>query len=254
MEKANINGIQIAYERKGIGKPLMLVHGYPLDHSIWNEVIPLLENEFDILVPDLRGFGSSDIFESQYKITDMAADLAGLLDHLGIEKTALAGHSMGGYVALAFAKAYPERLSGLGLVASQALADTPETKTGRYNAAEEIMKTGMEPIVKTFPPKLTSDKRVQAFAQELIGKQHPAGLAGALKAMAEREDSTSILSGFQFPVILIHGEADQLIPVQRAQEIKAAIPQSTLIKLSGIGHMPMLENPQATATALKNLL
>jgi 3-oxoadipate enol-lactonase len=254
MEKANVNGIQIAYTRKGTGKPLVLVHGYPLDHTIWDEVLSLLENNFDIITPDLRGFGQSDIVKSQYKILDMAADIAGLLDQLGIEKVAIAGHSMGGYVALAFARAYPERVLGLGLVASQAPADPPERKQGRYDAAAEIIKTGVEPVAESMSAKLTSDKRVQTFVRGLIAEQQPMGLAGALKAMAERDDSTSILSGFKFPVAIVHGEEDELIPVQRAQEIKAAIPHAILMELSGVGHMPMMENSQITATTLKNLL
>lgn len=254
MEKVNVNGIQLAFTRKGAGKPLVLAHGYPLDHTTWNEVVPLLENNFDIILPDLRGFGQSAVVESQYKIADMAADLADLLDHLGVEKAAIAGHSMGGYVSLAFAKAYPERVLGLGLVASQALADTPERKQGRYDAAEEILKTGVEPVAEAFSPKLTPDERVQAYVRGLIAGQRPAGLAGALKAMAERDDSTSILSSFKFPVVVIHGEADELIPIQRAQEIKAEIPHATLTELSDIGHMLMMEDSQATATALKGLL
>jgi pimeloyl-ACP methyl ester carboxylesterase len=254
MEKASINGIQIAYTRKGTGKPLVLVHGYPLDHTIWDKILPLLENNFDIITPDLRGFGQSDVVESQYSIADMAADIAGLLDQLGIEKTTIAGHSMGGYVSLAFARAYPERVLGLGLVASQAPADPPERKQGRYDAAAEIMKTGVEPVAESMPAKLTPDERVQAFVRGLIAEQQPTGLAGALKAMAERDDSTSALSGFKFPVAIVHGEVDELIPVQRAQEIKAAIPHAALMELSGVGHMPMMENPQMTATTLKNLL
>jgi pimeloyl-ACP methyl ester carboxylesterase len=253
MKKININGIQIAYARKGTGVPLVLVHGYPLDHTIWDEVIPALENDFDIILPDQRGFGSSDVVENQYKILDMAADIAGLLDQLGIEKAAIAGHSMGGYISLSFARAYPEHVLGLGLIASQASADPPERKQGRYEAAAEIMKTGVEPVAESMSAKLTPDEQVQVFVRGLIAKQQPAGLAGALKAMAERDDSTSILSGFNFPVVVVHGEADELIPLQRAQEIKAAVPHATLIELSGVGHMPMMENPGATATALKNL-
>jgi pimeloyl-ACP methyl ester carboxylesterase len=253
MKKVHVKGIQIAYTRKGSGKSLVLVHGYPLDHTIWDEIVPLLENDFDLILPDLRGFGQSQVVEGQYKISDMAADIAGLLGQLGIEKTAIAGHSMGGYITLAFARAYPERVLGLGLIASQAPADPPERKQGRYEAAAEIMKTGVGPVAESMSAKLTPDERVQAFVRGLIVEQRPAGLASALKAMAERDDSTYILSGFKFPVVVVHGEADELIPIQRAQVIKGAIPQATLIELSGVGHMPMMENPEATATALKNL-
>ena len=99
-----INGINLAYTRGGKGAPLMLLHGFPLDSSSWDELTPLLENDLDIITPDLRGFGQSTTIESPYTVSDMADDLAGLLDHLGIEKIAIAGHSMGGYIALAFAK------------------------------------------------------------------------------------------------------------------------------------------------------
>jgi pimeloyl-ACP methyl ester carboxylesterase len=254
MEKVNVNGIQIAYNRTGSGKPLVLVHGYPLDHTTWNEVVPLLKNDFDLILPDLRGFGQSEVIESQYKIVDMAADIAGLLDHLGIEQTAIAGHSMGGYIALAFARAYPARTVGLGLVSSQAPADPPERKQGRYDAAAEIAKTGVKPVADSMSAKLSPDGRVQAFVRDLIAAQRTVGLTGALKAMAERDDSTSALSGFQFPVALVHGDADELIPIQRAREIKAAIPNAAFIELPGVGHMPMMEDPQATASTLKKLL
>ena len=151
MEKVKVNGIKIAYVRKGTGKPLVLVHGYPLDHTIWNEVVPFLESDFDIILPDLRGFGASYLVEGQYKITDMAADIAGLLDQLDIEKAVIAGHSMGGYISLAFARTYPERVAGLGLVASQALADPEDKKGGRYDAAAEIIyNTYQNSIEKDF--------------------------------------------------------------------------------------------------------
>lgn len=254
MKKVNVNGVQMAYTREGTGKPLVLVHGYPLDHTIWNEVIPLLNNDFDIINPDLRGFGQSDVVESQYKISDMATDIAGLLDQLGVEKTAIAGHSMGGYISLAFARAYQERVTGLGLIASQALADTPERKQGRYEAADEIIKSGVEPVAEAFSPKLTPNQRVQTFVKKLITEQQPAGLAGALKAMAERDDSSSVLSSLTFSVAIVHGNLDELIPIQRAQEIKAAVPHATLVELLEIGHMPMMEDPQSTARALRNLL
>jgi len=254
MEAVQVNGIQQAYTRAGQGAPLVLVHGYPLDHTIWYDVVSALENDFALLLPDLRGFGLSGVVESQFTIADMASDIAGLLDHLGIEKTHIAGHSMGGYVALAFARLYPQRVSGLGLVSTQAPADTPDRKQGRYSAAEEIMKSGVQPVAEGMSPKLTPDERVQAFVRSLIAALRPAGLAGALKAMAERDDSTSILSSFSFPVVVVHGDVDELIPVQRAREIVIENPQATLNELSGVGHMPMMEDPQATATALKKLL
>jgi 3-oxoadipate enol-lactonase len=253
MEKLNVNGIQMAYERHGSGPPLVLLHGYPLDHTIWNEVVERLEDDFDMILPDLRGFGQSEVVEPQYTIAEMAADVAALLDKLGIENTYIAGHSMGGYISLAFVRNFRDRVLGLGLVASQALGDSPEKKDGRYAAAEEIIRTGVGPVVENMTPKLTPNEEVQNAVRGVIAEQQPVGLANAMKAMGERFDSTLILQTFRFPVVLVHGTADELIPVDRAREIKAVIKPAYLVELPGVGHMPMLEDPEETAETLKKL-
>ncbi len=253
MKTVDVNGIQLAYDRRGKGNPLVLLHGYPLDHHLWDEVTPLLEDTFDLILPDLRGFGESSTVDSFYAMEDFASDIAGLLDQLSIQQAAIAGHSMGGYVALAFVRLFPERVRGLGLVASQAAADSPERKEARYNSAAEVADKGIGSVVETMAPKFTTDKRLQAFARQSMERQQPAAYIGALKAMAERVDSTPFLPSFTFPVVLIHGNADQLIPVDRAREIKAALPQARLVEISGTGHMPMMEDKEKTAQALKYL-
>ena len=254
MITVSVNGVNLAYARRGKGTPLVLIHGFPLDSSSWSEVIPLLEDNFDIILPDLRGFGQSATVETTYTISDMADDIAGLLDHLGIEKAAIAGHSMGGYVALAFAKKYPKQLTGLGLVSSQALADAPEGKERRYKTAADVAEKGVSVVAEAMTPKLSANARVQAFVRNVIERQSKEGVIGALKAMAEREDLTSILSSFNFPFVLIHGDADALIPVDRALEIKLEIPSAELVELKGAGHMPMREFAKETAEALRFLV
>ncbi len=249
-----VNGINLAYARHGKGTPLMLVHGFPLDSSSWNEIIPFLKDEFDIIIPDLRGFGQSTTVESPYTILDMADDLAGLLDHLGIEKTAIAGHSMGGYVALAFAKKYPQRMTGLGLVSSQAAADTPEGKERRYKTAADVAENGVAVVAEAMSPKLSADARVQKYVRSVIEGQSKSAVIGALKAMAAREDMMAFIAQLTLPLVLIHGDADQLIPIDRAKEIKAALPSVKLQELNGTGHMPMMEFPQGTAAGVKLLI
>ena len=250
MDTVAVNGINLAYTRLGKGTPLMLVHGFPLDSSSWNELIPYLKDHFDLILPDLRGFGKSTTVESPYTLSDMADDLAGLLDHLGVEKTALAGHSMGGYISLAYAKKYPQRVIGLGLVASQAAADAPEGKERRYKTAADVAEKGVGVVVEAMSPKLSADVRVQEFVRGVIERQSKQAVIGALKAMAEREDAMPILSSFNFPLVLIHGDADQLIPIERAKEIKSANPSATLLELKGAGHMPMMEFARQTADGL----
>ncbi len=253
MQKMNVAGINLAFERRGQGAPLVLIHGYPLDHTTWDEVIPLLEKEFDLILPDLRGFGESDVMEADDSIIDFASDIAGLLSRLKIQHAVLAGHSMGGYVALAFAREYPERLSGLGMVSSQMRADTPERKEGRYASAKRVMETGVAAEVEALTPKLSAEPRVRTFVHDLMSRQRPLGVYTALTAMAERPDSTDLFPTFQFPVTIIHGDADALIPVERGREMKAALPSAHYAELPGVGHMAMMENPAAVAAALKFL-
>lgn len=253
METIHVNGIRLAYERRGTGSPMVLLHGYPLDHQIWDDIVPLLADTFELIIPDLRGFGGSSTVDSFSAMEDYAADIAALLDQLEIQRAAIVGHSMGGYVALAFARLYPDRVTGLGLVSSQVLADAPDRKEGRYKSAAEVADKGIAGVVAAMTPKFTSDARLQEFAKQVMERQQPAGYIGALKAMAERVDSTPLLSSITVPVVLVHGDADALIPIDRAREVKSAIPGAHLVEIGGAGHVPMLDSPQKTAEALKHL-
>jgi pimeloyl-ACP methyl ester carboxylesterase len=253
MLKMTVNEVELAYERRGKGKPLVLIHGYPLDHSIWEPVVPWLEKDFDLILPDLPGFGGSEPLGGDCSMEGYASVAAGLLDGLGIQKAFVAGHSMGGYVALSFARAYPKRTLGLGLLASQAVADTPERKSGRYQTAERVEANGVGEVAESMPGLLTADAALQAKLKQLILRQSPTGVAGALRAMAERPDMTSSLAGFDFPVVVVHGLADKIMPVERAFEVRAAVKNGHLIEIKGAGHMPMMEAPELTAEALKAL-
>jgi pimeloyl-ACP methyl ester carboxylesterase len=253
MQKINVNDIDFAYTRHGTGSPMILLHGYPLDGSIWSEVVPLLADRFELIIPDLRGFGESTTVDTAYTMDTFASDIANLLDHLGFEKAAVVGHSMGGYAALAFAKNHPDRVSGLGLVSSQVLADPPERKQGRYDTAAQVAAKGIGVVVEAMSSKFTPDERVRAVAQTVMEQQRPNGVIGALKAMAEREDLSTLLADAKYPVVIVHGEADALIPVERAREVKNAVSRAHLVELKEVGHLPMLEAAEETARALRHL-
>jgi 3-oxoadipate enol-lactonase len=249
MEKISVNGISLAYDRRGTGAPLLLVHGFPLDHTTCEPLLPHLEADFDVLMPDLRGFGQSDAPEGAYTVEQMAADLAALLDSLKIQKTYIVGHSMGGYVTLAFARTYPQRVLGLGMVGSQAMADSPESKAKRYATVGEVAVNGVS-AVAGMSEKLSANPAHVAFFRELILRQRPGGVIGALKAMAERPNASEVFLTFKFPVVLVHGLADALIPPERSREMKTLLPQAELTELPGVGHSPLLEVPVETARAL----
>jgi pimeloyl-ACP methyl ester carboxylesterase len=254
METVKSGNLDLSYVRRGRGTPMLLLHGYPLDHSIWDPVAPLLESRFDLVAPDLRGFGGSTVEQTRYSMEDLADDAAHLLDVLRIPRAIVVGHSMGGYVALAFLRRFPARMLGLGLVSSQVLADPPDRREGRYKTAAEVAEKGAAPVIEGMTPKLSADTRLQGEMRKLMERQSAAGIIGALGAMAERQDATGLLGNLTLPVVIVHGDADLLIPIERAREIKAAVPQAHLVELPGAGHLPMLEAPAETASALAHLM
>ena len=160
---------------------------------------------------------------------------------------------MGGYIALAFAHAYPRRVRGLALVATNVFADSSERKLSRFETTTEIEKQGVGILADTIPAKLTGNPALQPVLRNIILRQSTHGVAESLRAMAERPDSSALLVGFDFPTILVHGTADILIPLERALEARALAKIINLIEIEGVGHMPMMEAPQETAEALKAL-
>ncbi len=248
------SGKNLACERHGRGVPLMLVHGFPLDRTIWHPLLPHLAGAFDVVLPDLPGFGASPDPAPSPTVEAYAAALAGLLDELGLGQVCLAGHSMGGYVCLAFARLFPQRLLGLGLVASQALDDSPERKAGRYQTAAQVQEQGVRVVADAMAPKLSADPAHVPMLHGLILGQRVPGVVAGLHLMAGRPDSSASLPAFEFPVVLVHGQADALIPPERSREVASAVARGHLFELPGVGHMPMLEAPQQTAKALLHLI
>jgi len=252
--KTQVNGVRIACQRRGKGPALMLVHGFPLDHSIWEPVARLLEDRADLFLPDLRGLGESDAPLDGYSMEQYAGDLLALLNQAHIEKAVVAGHSMGGYVALAFARLYPDRLHGLGLIATQAIADSPEARQRRAATADAVRADGVVAVADGMSPKLSAHPSHAPALHELILRQPQAGVIGALGAMAARPDSTELLKHIRVPVTVVAGTADALIPVERSREMAAALPEAKLSELEGVGHMPMMEAPEKLADLLAGLL
>jgi len=249
----HINQIDLFFEEHGAGTPVVLLHGYPLDHTIWQEVVPTLAEHARVIVPDLRGHGRSDAPEGIYTMRQIADDVAGLLDALELPGAVVVGHSMGGYAALAFAQAYPQRLLGLGMVASQAAADSSEGRAGRLVTAREVQQQGMAGIADSMPARLTTQARLLPTLRSLILATSPAGAAGILMGMAERPDMTSFLAQISAPAVVIAGDSDALIPFDRSVEMAHKLQQARLVTVPGSGHMPMMEFPGIVAAALVEL-
>ncbi|MDQ6632159.1 MAG: alpha/beta hydrolase, partial [Verrucomicrobiota bacterium] len=188
---------------------LILIHGYPFDHTLWDFVKAELGNKINLITPDLPGFGDNPIASDGPSIDFFADEIARLLEVHHLPRAVVAGMSMGGYVALAFAERYPKKLSGLGLISTQARADSAEARQGRRQMIEKIKKEGWQlaavaAIPKLFAPANLENKSFLKFPQQGAEKAGIAGICWALEAMARRPDRTSILPQLQIPTLVLH--------------------------------------------------
>jgi 3-oxoadipate enol-lactonase len=247
--------VKLFYREVGSGEPIIFIHGYPLDHSIWLPLVPGLENHARLILPDLRGHGQSPAPAGVYSMDLLAADILALMDDLGFPRAVLAGHSVGGYIALHFARNYPERLAGLALVASHCFADPPERKQIRLETAEKVEKTGKAGyITESMLPSLTPDKALQNKLRSIIEKAKPNGVAGILRGMAERSDTCDVLPKLNVPAVIIAGELDVHLSVEKAQQMADLMKKPWLEMIAGAGHTPMMEAPERVSEILISLM
>jgi pimeloyl-ACP methyl ester carboxylesterase len=259
--KIQLGDFQIAYTDEGVGRPILFVHGYPLNRRMWSPQVSGLSSQFRILAPDLRGHGDSTATSSPYPMDLLATDLASFLDKLEVnEPVVLCGLSMGGYVSLAFNQLFPDRLAGLVLAATRASPDSAEAKIGRQRASELVQKEGLRAIVTGMIPRLfapqtlaTRPELVQEV-KEIMLQTSIQGVLGDLAGMMERPDSTPSLPGIQTPTLVIHGADDQIIPLAEAITMAETIPGARLVILKEAGHLLNLEQAEAFNSALRDFL
>jgi 3-oxoadipate enol-lactonase len=238
-------------EDRGEGRVVLLVHGFPLDHSMWRRQIDSLSRQYRVIAPDLIGFGQSDAVES-FSMATLADGLASLLDELGIhEKICFCGLSMGGYVGWEFWARHANRLDRFIACDTRALPDSAEAAEGRKKLAEKVRAEGSAPVVAAMMPKLfgphaqtTIGADVEATKAVMSGTR-PETLIAALMAMAARRDFSAELPKVNVPSLIICGENDAIIPVKEMREIAAAMPNAKFAQIDGVGHMAPLEAPLA---------
>lgn len=265
--KIQVNDVLLAYDDHGIGLPVIFLHAFPLNRHMWEgEMLALLADQrYRLISLDWRGFGESELLPSprQPTISTMpllANDVAGLMELLGIEKAVLCGLSMGGYVAFAFARAYPERLSGLILADTRPGEDSPEARVQREQVARLAESQRNGAIADLQLPRLISDYTRQQYPQvetrvrQLIDVATPYGIAAAARGMALRADSSDLLATIGCPALVLTGEADALISPQLSQEYAARIPGAHYITIPYAGHLSNLEQPAVFIQAIRQFL
>ena len=251
---------RLYHEERSPSPALVLLHGFPFDHTLWTAQLAELGDSVRVLAPDLPGFGTSAALRGAATMDSLARAVLGWADGLGLDRFVLAGHSMGGYVALALARLAPTRLRGLALVSTRSGADNPAAQEGRAQLAAAITERGLQAAVDAMLPKLLGPEadRAQPALRERVAdlmlRQPPGGSAEMLRAMAARPDSTPLLPRLPGPVLVLHGAGDATIPPSEATAMAAAIPHATLVLIPGVGHLPMLETPAAVNSALRALL
>lgn len=250
MSFIRVDDIQLAYTDAGLGLPVVLLHGYPFNRTLWNEQVGALSNSYRVITPDLRGHGDSDASAGAATMNRMAQDVATLLDHLEISRAVIGGLSMGGYVALAFYKQFPSRVRALVLADTRAQADTEEGKQTRLQQAEKALAEGMAGIADSMLPKLltpdTVSKRPEVVkrVRDMMLKTKPEGAAGALLGMAERDDQTSLLSQVSCPTLILVGQEDQITPVKDSEKMHREIVGSRLVVIENAAHVSNLERTE----------
>ncbi len=253
-----VDEIDLYTEIRGDGDAVVLLHGFPFTHRIWDAAASELAGAYRVVTPDLRGMGASGVAAGPYLMEQLAGDLAAMLDALGIERATIVGHSLGGYVALAFARMYDARVARLALVTSRLVADTPEVAASRRELAAKIETEGtVEVALDEFLPRSIAPGSPAALldaARAVARENNPTGLAAMLRGMALRDDAHDIAGELAMPVTVIAGAKDPIVSIDEARDIVRSFPNAELVVLDRVAHLPMLEEPAGLERALRGLL
>lgn len=255
-----VAGQRLAVEDRGRGQPVLLVHGFPLDHAMWEAQIESLGQHYRVIAPDLRGFGRSDPLPAGCAAVTMARfadDLAELLAALGVEApAAVCGLSMGGYVAWEFWRRHRARLGKLILCDTRAAPDTPEARATRFQNAARALAEGTAFLADTLLPRLVAPETLRADAEitarlrQWVTTASPQTVAAALRGMACRSDARPWLGAIDCPTLVLVGQHDAISPPDEMQALAAQIPRARFEIIPAAGHMAPMENPSATNAAL----
>jgi 3-oxoadipate enol-lactonase len=243
--------MKINFNEHGTGKPVILLHAFPLSSKMWEpQVEALVAANCRVITPDFRGFGDNHNFADINTMEDLANDIAELLDNLEIEKAIVCGLSMGGYVLFNLYRMFPEKFAAIILADSNCGADTDEKRQNRFDLIEKIESHGSEALVENMLPNLVSNftkEKAPDLVENLtadFSNVNPQGAIAALRGMAEREDHCSFLESISVPTLLIFGASDKITNLGVAEKMNFGIRNSKLVIIKNAGHYSNLEQPE----------
>ncbi len=259
--KDQVSAAGLSFDDLGDGPAVVLLHAFPLARTMWRPQVEALQGEYRVITPDLRGFGGSRGFADAPSVETMADDVAGLLDELKVPgPVVLGGLSMGGYVALAFARRHPARLRGLVLADTKADPDDAEGRANRDRLIAFAQNNTARAVIDQMLPKLlgadTTARRPEVVEEvrAIASRQTVAGIVGALKGLRDRPDANPDLGAVAVPTLVLVGRDDTLTPPAKSEEMAARIPNARLVVLDGAGHLSNLEQPERFNAALRSFL
>lgn len=244
------DGLEMSHDEAGSGIPLLFIHGWPHNRTLWAAQMGGLIDHARCIAPDLRGFGGTSV-KPPFTIDQYADDLVRLLDTLGIAQAVACGVSMGGYIAFSMLRRHPTRLRALILTSTRATADTPEGREKRARLIGFVRDRGVEALaakqLKAMVGATTFDTRPHTLEalRAMMAAAPVEGVTGALQAMADRADSTDLLAGIPCPVLVVSGAEDTFTPPEELRALAAAIPRSRLEVIESAGHVCPYERPAA---------
>ena len=244
------DGLKIAYDEAGSGTPLLLIHGWPHDHTMWAGQLGGLATNARVLAPDLRGAGGSTV-RGPYTIDQYADDLVAFLGSLGIARAVVCGLSMGGYIAFAMLRRHRDRIRGLVLADTRATADTDELRANRERQIALIEQEGMAALAERQLQPTLARSTIERHAplvnavRRMMASVPPEGAIGALRAMAARPDSTPLLETIDVPTLVVGGAEDTITTPDVLRAMAASIRKSRVEILEQSGHLCPLERPAA---------
>jgi 3-oxoadipate enol-lactonase len=240
---------------------IVLLAGFPLAREIWDAVAERLAEEYRVVRPDLRGMGASSVAAGPYLMETLAGDVAAVFDALGLDRATIVGHSLGGYVALAFARIFSERLERMALVCSRVAADTSEQRRAREELANRLDAAHDSQILAdAYADRLLSQatKKNRADIVEtvraIVKRTDPRGAAAMLRGMAMRGASDDVAPDIEFPVLVLAGGSDGVVPLEESRAMAQLFPRATFEAAQRSGHLPMLEEPDTTYSVLVSWL
>ena len=258
---AKLAGYQVGFDDTGSGPPVVFLHGFPHDRTLWTAQRVSLAPQVRCIVPDLRGFGHSST-HGPFSMDQYADDVVALLDWLGIESAVVCGLSMGGYVAMAMWRRYPDRIRALIFSDTKAGADDEVTRGKRDDLIALVRRDGSRAIANAqLQGMLGKQSRerpdVVNTIRAIMARQSVAGITGALQALRDRPDSRETLGTITVPTLVVVGEDDVLTPIKEARAIAEALPAAARVRIeiiAGAGHLPCIERPAATTHAFSDFL